>query len=525
MKVYSQSRGELLFLLQSGLAIQWVLKPPTIAMFCRDTHIRKSRNVASVLAEVESRQIAGLYLAEGDRTITLATDSPSRVYVCLYGPRPNVYLIDHEGRIKDSFRGRPKSITSNAPRSRPVRLPASVPELRSRWQGPTKERALRNACPLLDATLANEVFARLEMELPHPDDASDLQLESVLAAIQELVEHFRTPKPRVYWNEAGEGVVALTRMESLRDHKEERFDTINDAVRVATLETLRRRKMAARRSALTKVVNRSLMSALRAVDNVQRESARPSRHEEYERWGHLLMATERTGPGRDHVTVEDLFEDGSSVTIAMDASLDTVGNAQLYYNKARKARRARKHLVRRLNEATQQTETLRGVAEELEAVTSIGEMDKFERRHASIFHPMGARTRSGEGPRFRKYDVGEGYELWVSRNQGEADRLTFRFARKYDIWLHARGCSGAHAVLRLPHRDAAPGKYVLERAAGIAAYHSKGRHSALVPVIVTPRKYVRKPKGVAPGEVVVDREEVLLVPPEVSGPHIRASLL
>ena len=75
------------------------------------------------------------------------------------------------------------------------------------------------------------------------------------------------------------------------------------------------------------------------------------------------------------------------------------------------------------------------------------------------------------------------------------------------------GRSGSHAVLRLPSRDARPGKLLLERAAAIAAYFSKAQGSSLVPVVIVPRKYVRKPKGAAPGAVVVEREEVLLVEP------------
>src|SRR5690606_19335956 len=93
------------------------------------------------------------------------------------------------------------------------------------------------------------------------------------------------------------------------------------------------------------------------------------------------------------------------------------------------------------------------------------------------------------------------------------DDLTFHHAQKYDLWMHARGVPGSHAVLRLPNRDAQPQPLVLQRAAAIAAYHSKARGSSLVPVIVVPRKYVRKPRGAAPGAVAVEREEVLMVEP------------
>ena len=126
---------------------------------------------------------------------------------------------------------------------------------------------------------------------------------------------------------------------------------------------------------------------------------------------------------------------------------------------------------------------------------------------------------AGAAPRlpFRRFVLDEGYEVWVGRNARQNDALTFDHARKYDLWMHARGVGGSHAVLRLPNRDARPGKPLLERAAAIAAYFSKAQGSSLVPVMMAPRKYVRKPKGAAPGAVVVEREEVLLVEPGLPG--------
>jgi predicted ribosome quality control (RQC) complex YloA/Tae2 family protein len=53
----------------------------------------------------------------------------------------------------------------------------------------------------------------------------------------------------------------------------------------------------------------------------------------------------------------------------------------------------------------------------------------------------------------------------------------------------------------------------MEKTASIAAYYSKARHSALVPVIYTQRKYVRKPRGARPGQVLCAREKMIMVEP------------
>jgi len=88
-----------------------------------------------------------------------------------------------------------------------------------------------------------------------------------------------------------------------------------------------------------------------------------------------------------------------------------------------------------------------------------------------------------------------------------------RFAWKDDLWLHAKGVSGSHVIVK--HRAGAVfPKSVIERAAALAAYYSKSRTDSLCPVIYTPVKFVRKVKGSAPGAVMVDREKVLMVQPQ-----------
>lgn len=112
---------------------------------------------------------------------------------------------------------------------------------------------------------------------------------------------------------------------------------------------------------------------------------------------------------------------------------------------------------------------------------------------------------------FRMYKR-EGFEILVGKNARNNDELSFHFAAKNDLWLHAKDVTGSHVVIR--HRagkDLPP--MVLEYAAQLAAFFSKRKQDTLVPVIYTPRKYIRKRKGDPPGLVAVDREQVIMVEP------------
>jgi len=100
------------------------------------------------------------------------------------------------------------------------------------------------------------------------------------------------------------------------------------------------------------------------------------------------------------------------------------------------------------------------------------------------------------------------------KSAGNNDKLTFGFAHKEDMWLHARDVSGSHVIIKHKQKGIFP-KPVIEKAARIAAFFSKSKGSILTPVIYTPRKFVRKPKGAAPGAVIAEKEEMILVEPGI----------
>jgi predicted ribosome quality control (RQC) complex YloA/Tae2 family protein len=113
---------------------------------------------------------------------------------------------------------------------------------------------------------------------------------------------------------------------------------------------------------------------------------------------------------------------------------------------------------------------------------------------------------------YRRYRSSGGLEIWVGRGAASNDALTFRHAAPHDVWLHARDAAGAHVVLRWPHDELPPARD-LEEAAMLAAWHSKMRSSALVPVDWTRRKYVRKVRKGAPGLVTVQRAQTIFARP------------
>ena len=124
----------------------------------------------------------------------------------------------------------------------------------------------------------------------------------------------------------------------------------------------------------------------------------------------------------------------------------------------------------------------------------------------------GGRASSGKAqapaPPFRTFHARSGVRILVGRGAAHNDTLTFQVARPHDLWLHAKGRAGAHVLVPLAKNQSCPGD-VLADAAHLAAHFSEARDEAVVEVQYATRRHLRKPRGRAPGLVVVDREKVL----------------
>ena len=105
------------------------------------------------------------------------------------------------------------------------------------------------------------------------------------------------------------------------------------------------------------------------------------------------------------------------------------------------------------------------------------------------------------------------WEIFIGKNSENNDLLTFKFARKYDIWLHAQGVSGSHVIIRVRDKNQKPPMDIIEQAASVAAFFSAGKNSSTVPVNYTEVRYVRKPRKSPPGTVIFSHPNTIFVEP------------
>ena len=254
---------------------------------------------------------------------------------------------------------------------------------------------------------------------------------------------------------------------------------------------------------------------------------RAQSHEHIRREAETLSAFQSQVPrGAEVVKLPDPYDPERTLRIELDPSAGVQTQIDKRFKHAGKLQKSQVHTRRRIEIVRTELNELAAGLEAIDSAGLAGSCDaalKTTRETKERLVPVRTGRGGGGGDKrttrqaapFRQFDLDERWFVWVGRNNQENDELTFHISSPTDLWFHAQGVSGSHVVLRSRGGKDAPSEKILEQTASIAAHFSKARHSELVPVIYTQRKYVRKPRGTKPGQVICEREKMIMVEPQL----------
>ena len=275
------------------------------------------------------------------------------------------------------------------------------------------------------------------------------------------------------------------------------------------------RRLAEARRRLREPVRAAVARSVRAQEKLADEAARVPAAEDDRRTADLLKANLRlVHRGAREVTVTEWTEEGArEVTVALDPALSPLANMERYYRHYRRIVDSAARVAARAAEVRGREAALRALLVEIDraALDALARLEKEARRlgAAPRREPSPSRRRRDEpAPPYRTFRSLAGVRILVGRGAAENDAVTFRHARGNDLWLHARGVPGAHVIVRL-EKGRGPDQETLLDAAHLAVHFSDARGAPQADVAWTRAKYVRKPKGAAPGAVNYSQEKVL----------------
>ena len=292
----------------------------------------------------------------------------------------------------------------------------------------------------------------------------------------------------------------------------EPFTSLSDLLDTYYKDKAERDRVKQQASELIRRVENELQKNRHKLKKQEKELLATDNAEEFRQKGELLTTFLHQVPNDQDQVILDNYYTNQPITIALDKALTPNQNAQRYFKRYQKLKEAVKYLT----DLIEETKATILYLESVETVLNQAGLEEIAEIREELIQTGFIRRRQREKIQKRKkpeqYLASDGKTIiYVGRNNLQNEELTFKMARKEELWFHAKDIPGSHVVIS---GNLAPSDEVKTDAAELAAYFSKGRLSNLVQVDMIEVKKLNKPTGGKPGFVTYTGQKTLRVTPD-----------
>ncbi|UOQ96852.1 NFACT RNA binding domain-containing protein [Hymenobacter sp. 5317J-9] len=503
---FTQEKDELVIGLTDGGKEFWLkaqLGATFPALALPETFQRARANSVDLFPDLLGERVESVAAWPQDRVLQVNFRSGARLVFKLYGPRPNAIFrttpdaaaqLFQQKLVADAeLKPQPPAPSTKSDQSdqsdqseksaesvvqTPVKLPPPLADLPLRY---LRDQGYDQAPPEARPRLVNQVLAQLEKPAHFYFVQLDGRTRLSLLPLGDILETL-----------PGDDPIAALR----------RFVPMALGRRALEMETKQLRQLLERRAD----------EASTAAAHARQRLYALAHEAGYRHTADLIMAHLHEIPARaEQIEVLDFYTNLPRV-IKLKPNEKPQLTAENLYRKGKNQQIEERQLIERIARREADALTALERLEELDTQPPLAELRglrAWRKLHGLNPAPIAAKAAT-ELP-FKVFED-RGFTILVGRNAVNNDLLTQKYAHKDDLWLHAKDVTGSHVVIR--HRAGQPvPEPVIEHAAQLAGWYSRRQHDTLCPVTVTPKKFVRKPKGALPGQVLVERERVVLVKP------------
>lgn len=495
--------------------------PPEPPMFCM---LLRKHLTGARLGEITQLPMERMAEFTFDCTDEMGFPTQKRLVAELMGRTCNLYLLAADGRILDCLRriGLDESARAALPGLQ-YRLPAPVEK-----QNPLHMEAA-DFGEMLSAPGADCLSDRLMDKLGglsplvcreaalFAGGSVDVRMDALPGDAGEKLylffrEHLNHPRPCYVLKQDGAPYqYAFCPMAQYGGSLEgESFGALLDG-----FYTLRDRRDAMRQKSQTvrKTIGNHCQRLRRKLALQEEELKRTYDRERLRQLGDIVTANLGSIPrGAKFLDCTDFYdEEMKTVRIPLSPQLSPQQNAAKFYKDYTRMKNAEKELKKQLSLGAEELSYLESVLEELDRAQTEGELEEIRQEVEGYLRPEGKRKmRQGKLPPLR-FESTDGYTIYVGRNNRQNDDITFRMARKDDIWCHASKVHGSHVVISCG--GTTPPDNTVTQAAQLAAYYAETKSGQNIPVDVTTVKQVKKHPSGKPGMVIYHTYRTAIVNP------------
>ena len=459
-----------------------------------------------------------------DKTVYIHTDNFT-IQCYFFGKAPNIFLIDTGENTIDQFKKegtRPERKRTNEYLDILILKKIMFYERIRESNNQLLQSVMLEILGGFNHLLVNEVLYRCNLKPEiETGDLTGEQRELLFNTIQKIANEINGDSAIIYYKSSRPEHLSLIELTQLSgDYKRESYTDINQAWKTFCRKFI----IDHQRLHLQKQIGHFLTGRIsylkKTLGKMLDEENLVRKKEEAELKGNLLLTfAGKVQPGSTTITLENIFSNKNEmISIKLNPAKSVQQNAQNYFKKYKNLSVKREQLHIKKDTFTKELAYWEQRYEKFALQQDLASLSKL---HKDLVVKGLLQTEQTKGKAdkdlshsFLHFVLEDKWDIFVGKNAANNNQLTFKFARKHDLWFHAQGVPGSHVIIRLEKNGSIPPQKVIERAASIAAYHSDAMHSAKVPVVYTEARYVRKPHKAAPGLVTLSHEKSIMVKPQ-----------
>ncbi|MBQ5994813.1 MAG: NFACT family protein [Clostridia bacterium] len=503
-------------------------KPPMLCMLFR------KRLTGAVLEEIEQFSLDRVLRLKFNCTNEIGDRQTLFLYIEIMAQRSNIVLTDAEDIIIDAVKrvDETKSTYREILPGLKYLLPPSQGKLdiTTSSEDELVEAVLSHGSKKLSAAVLNSVTGVspiVARELAYRSCGDDIQTDLITPdGRQRLSECFSLVKNIIINGEALPCAVFdsdrkpvdfsffdITQYGDALSKKQ--FDSFSELLDEFCFEKDRLLRIKNRAGDLLKLLSNTRERILRKI-NLQKAQLEKCADKEQLRICAELIGSNlyRLEKGAAFYDLENYYDGGKMLRISANPALTPVQNSQKYYKDYRKAVTAEKMLDDLIDSAEQELSYIDSVLDSLSRADTEAEISEIRQELIGAGY---LRSRSKDKIKLPKtlppyeFTTSDGFKVLVGRNNFQNDKLTFKTAKNYDMWLHTQSFAGSHTIIVSDNREITD--TAIFEAARIAAGFSSASEAYKVPVDYTLVKNLKKPPNSRPGKVIYHVYNTIYVEP------------
>ena len=496
-------------------------EPPMFCMLLRK-HLSGAR-----LADISQPPMERLAVFTFDSTDEMGFPVQKRLVAELMGRTCNLYLLDPSGRILDCLRRIP--LDENTKRAalpglnyqQPEKVEKQNPESFTDYPGILTQPGADLLCDrLMDhlGGLSPLVCREAALHCAGDTDAR-IEAQDIPALAEKLQAYFQAvlTRPGAYFYAQADGTPKQFAFCPIEEYgscqQAEGFSALLD--RFYTLRD-RRDAMRQKSQAIRKTVSNLCARLRRKLAVQEKELEATHDRERLRQLGDILTANlGKIRKGQTVAQCEDFYdEEMPIIDIPLSPLLSPQQNAAKFYKDYTRMKNAEKELTHQIALGEEELSYLESVQDELNRADTDAELDEIrqELQQGGYVRQDSGRTKMKQkklSP--MRFESTDGFPIYVGRNNRQNDELTFKLARKDDIWCHASKVHGSHVIISCGGKT--PPDNTLTQAAQLAAYYAETTAGQNIPVDMTAVKQVKKIPSGKPGMVIYHTYKTVIVNP------------